>query len=270
MDASAQSSAMVVLVGVDGSSNSERAIAVAAQLGRALDAEVVAVHAVGLITEIDGVPVPGESYREAIEGRVREQWCARLAADAALRWRAEIEFGDTVVVSGCGPLGLGMVAAARLRNPGCLVALDVVDSRLDVAKQCGADVVLNPAKDDVIAEMLKMTDGYGCDVYIEAAGHPASVVQGLHMIRKLGTFVEFSVMREPVTADWTIIGDTKELNIHGSHLGPYCYPLAIDMLVKRQVPVGSIVTHQLPLAEYQQGLDLVYSARDSLKVMLVP
>ena len=52
------------------------------------------------------------------------------------------------------------------------------------------------------------------------------------MIRKLGTFVEFSVMREPVTVDWTIIGDTKELNIHGSHLGPYCYPIAIDMLAR--------------------------------------
>ncbi len=60
-----------------------------------------------------------------------------------------------------------------------------------------------------------MTDGYGCDVYIEATGHPAAVEQGLNMIRKLGTFVEFSVMREKVTADWTIIGDSKELNVHG-------------------------------------------------------
>ena len=184
--------------------------------------------------------------------------------------RAEIDFGDTVVVSGCGPLGLGMVAAARLRNPGCLIALDVVDSRLDVARQCGADLVFNPAQTDVIDEVLALTDGYGCDVYMEVAGHPSSVAQGLHMVRKLGTFVEFSVMREPVTVDWTIIGDTKELNIHGSHLGPYCYPVAIDMLVKKQVPVGSIVTHQLPLEDYQAGLDMVHSAQDSIKVMLVP
>ena len=67
------------------------------------------------------------------------------------------------------------------------------------------------------------------------------------MIRKLGTFVEFSVMREPVTVDWTIIGDTKELNIHGSHLGPYCYPVAIKMLEERRLPMDRIVTHQLPL-----------------------
>mgnify|MGYP006170155189 CR=1 FL=1 len=62
---------------------------------------------------------------------------------------------------------------------------------------------------------------------IEATGHPSGVTQGLQMIRKLGTFVEFSVFNEPVTVNWTIIGDTKELNIHGSHLGPYCYPKTI-------------------------------------------
>jgi len=185
--------------------------------------------------------------------------------------RGEIEFGDTVVVAGCGSLGLGMVAAARLKNPGCLVAIDLLDFRLSVVKECGADVLLNPARVDVTQEVLELTDGYGCDVYIEATGHPGGVVQGLHMIRKLGTFVEFSVMGEPVTVDWTIIGDTKELNIHGAHLGPYCYPLAMEMLVKGQVPVDSIVTHQLPLEDYAEGFDLMLTgAQESIKVMLVP
>jgi len=60
--------------------------------------------------------------------------------------RGEIELGDTVVVSGCGPLGLGMIAAARLKNPGCLIALDLQASRLQVARKCGADLMLNPHK----------------------------------------------------------------------------------------------------------------------------
>ena len=153
--------------------------------------------------------------------------------------RGNIELGDCVVVSGCGPLGLGMVAAARLKNPGCLIALDMVPSRLEIARACGADVVLNPAKVDVVEEIRKMTQGYGCDVYIEATGHPQSVIQGLQMIRRLGTFVEFSVFGEPTTVDWTVIGDTKELNIHGAHLSPFTYPLAIDMLLKGQVPAGN-------------------------------
>ena len=184
--------------------------------------------------------------------------------------RGEIELGDTVVIAGCGALGLGMVATARLKSPGCLIAIDMIDARLEVARKCGADVLLNPSKVDVIDEVLRLTDGYGCDVYIEATGHPAGVEQGLHMIRKLGTFVEFSVLGHPVTVDWTIIGDTKELNIHGAHLGPYTYPLAIDMLVKGQVPVGDIVTHQLDLSAYVQGINQVIGGQDSIKVMLIP
>ena len=184
--------------------------------------------------------------------------------------RGEIEFGDTVVIAGCGPLGLGMVAAARLKNPGCLIALDLRDARLEIARHCGADLTLNPAKVDVVEEIRRMTDGYGCDVYIEATGAPQSVSQGLQMIRKLGTFVEFSVMSKPAAVDWTIIGDEKELTIHGSHLGPYCYPLAIDMLVKEQIPVGEIVTHQLPLTEFERAIELAVSGEDAIKIMLIP
>jgi len=184
--------------------------------------------------------------------------------------RGDIKQGDLVVVAGCGPLGLGMVAAACLKKPGTLVALDLNDHRLDVAKACGADLCLNPSKVDIVAEILKMTDGYGCDVYIEATGQPSGVTQGLQMIRKLGTFVEFSVLRDLVTADWTIIGDQKELNLLGAHLGPYCYPRAIDMLQKGLLPVDRIVTHQVPLATFNESMAMVKSAEKSIKVALKP
>lgn len=184
--------------------------------------------------------------------------------------RANIELGDTVVIAGCGPLGLGMVATARLKNPGLLIALDLKENRLEVAKKAGADLVMNPDKVDVVDEVRKLTGGYGCDIYIEATGQPRGVIQGLHMIRRLGTFVEFSVLRDLVTVDWTIIGDTKELDILGAHLGPYCYPLAMDMLVKGQVPVDEIVTHAFPLDAYQTSLDMVHEAEVSIKVMLEP
>jgi erythritol/L-threitol dehydrogenase len=184
--------------------------------------------------------------------------------------RGEIELGDVVVIAGAGPLGLGMIAAARMKSPGLLIAVDLDDGRLDLAKACGADMGINPRSEDAIARVQALTGGYGCDVYIEATGHPSAVEQGLHMIRKLGTFVEFSVMREPVTVDWTIIGDTKELNIHGAHLGPYCYPIAIDMIQRGLLPMERIVTHELPLAAFQEGIDLVGAGDRSVKVTLTP
>jgi threonine dehydrogenase-like Zn-dependent dehydrogenase len=184
--------------------------------------------------------------------------------------RGEIELGDTVVIAGCGPLGLGMVAAARLKSPGLLVALDLQPRRLGLALKCGADLVLNPLEVDVIAEVRRLTGGYGCDVYIEATGQPQGVIQGLHMIRRLGTFVEFSVFQEPTTVDLTIVGDTKELNIHGAHLGPYCYPLAIDMISKGLLPMDEIVSHQFPLDRFEDAFALVKEGKESIKVMLKP
>jgi len=181
--------------------------------------------------------VPKElSFREAV-------FIEPLSCSIHAVQRADIELGDVVVVSGCGPLGLGIVCAAKLKSPRILIAVDMFDWKLDIAKKCGADIVLNPSKIDVVAEIKRLTEGYGCDRYIEASGHPSSVTQGLLAIRKMGTFVEFSVFGHETTVDWTIIGDTKELDIHGSHLGPHCYPIAIDMLMKKQVPIKDIVTH---------------------------
>lgn len=184
--------------------------------------------------------------------------------------RAQIELGDTVVISGAGTLGLGMVGAAKKSGVGTLIVLDLFDSRMKLAKQFGADIVLNPKDVDVVKEIKQMTDGYGCDIYIEATGHPKSVEQGLSMIRKLGRFVEFSVFKDPVTVDWSIISDRKELDVLGSHLGPYCYPLVIDGIAKGDFPTDGVVTHKLPLEKYLEGFDLMKRGGDSLKVILIP
>jgi threonine dehydrogenase-like Zn-dependent dehydrogenase len=73
-----------------------------------------------------------------------------------------------------------------------------------------------------------------------------------------------------VAVDWSIIGDAKELDIHGAHLGPYCYPKAIRYIHDGTIAADRIVTHGLPLAEFQRGLDLVHDQGASLKVVLVP
>ncbi len=184
--------------------------------------------------------------------------------------RGSIELGDVVVIAGAGTLGLGMVGAAKLKTPGTLVVLDMLDYRLQIAKRLGADIVINPSRQDAVERVLSLTEGYGCDVYIEATGHPSGVVQGLHMIRKLGTFVEFSLMREPVTVDWTIIGDAKELNIRGAHLSPYTYPLAIDCISRGLIDVEPIVTHTMPLERFEEAFQKVVDAKDSVKVLLTP
>ncbi len=184
--------------------------------------------------------------------------------------RSGMALGDIVVIAGAGTLGLGMAAAARLRNPARLIVLDRFDHRLSVARGLGADVVINVGTTDPWSVIGPMTDGYGCDVYIEATGHPDAVNSGLRWLRKGGTFVEFSVMARETSTDWTIIGDAKELNIHGAHLGPGCYQKVIHYLAAGLLATTGIVTHRLPLGDFAQAFELVHDGRSSIKVLLLP
>jgi threonine dehydrogenase-like Zn-dependent dehydrogenase len=184
--------------------------------------------------------------------------------------RADIQFEDVVVVAGCGPIGLGMIAGAKSKNPKLVIALDMAQDKLDLALECGADLTINIGSEDAVARVKEMTDGYGADVYIEGTGHPSAVAQGLNLLRKLGTYVEYSVFGSDVTVDWSIISDDKELDVRGAHLGPHCWPAAIRMIESGRLPMDKICTHQLPLADFQQGLDLVASGKESIKVSLIP
>ena len=129
--------------------------------------------------------------------------------------------------------------------------------------------MIDPASEDAAAIVRGLTGGYGCDVYIEATGSPSGAVQGLELIRKLGRFVEFSVFGKDTTADWSIIGDRKELDIRGAHLGPYCYPIAIDLLRRGLVTSDGIVTHAYPLERWAEAIAMADSL-DSIKVLLKP
>lgn len=184
--------------------------------------------------------------------------------------RAGITFDDVVVVAGCGPIGLGMVAGARAKSPAHVIALDMAPEKLLLARECGADIVINIRDEDAQAIVMDLTDGYGADVYLEGTGHPSAVPQGLNLLRKLGTYVEYGVFGSDVSVDWSIISDDKELDVRGAHLGPHCWPAAIRMLESGILPMDKICTHQLPLSDFQKGLDLVASGTESVKVSLIP
>ncbi len=189
--------------------------------------------------------------------------CSKHAVD-----RAQIRNDDVVVISGAGTLGLGMITYARMQNPTKLIVLDMVDKRLEKAKEFGADIVMNPGKEDAVAKILELTDGYGCDIYIEATGHPSSVVQGLNMIRKLGRFVEFSVFGEPTTVDWSIIGDRKELDVLGSHLSPYCYPFVIENILNGNLKTNGLITKTFTIKEWETAFDYASGKYGDFKVAI--
>ena len=99
---------------------------------------------------------------------------------------ADIGLDDAVVIAGLGAIGMGMLQVARLKTPRLLIGLDLDTGLLRIAQELGADHVFNPARDDVGAEIQALTEGRGCDIYIEASGSPRSVQTGLDALRKAG------------------------------------------------------------------------------------
>lgn len=132
-----------VVVGVDGSANAQRALGVAADLARRLDVDLVVLHALGLMTVIEGRHVPSEGHRDDIERLLRNEWCRSLQRDPSLRWRAEIVYGSPAAVllgQGTG-LGASLVVVGS-RGVGDELALGSTSHH--VVHHCDRPVVVVP------------------------------------------------------------------------------------------------------------------------------
>lgn len=184
--------------------------------------------------------------------------------------RANIKHTDVVVISGLGCIGLGMVTIAKKHAPKLIIGLDLRQNRLDKAIEFGADYVFNPTECNAVDEIKKLTDGYGCNVYIEASGSEKSVSQGLDAVCNLGTYVQFGIFADKIMADWNIIGDTKEINVYGSHLGAHCYKAVIDGMIDGSIRTDGIVTHKYKLDDWKEAFEAAEKDPDAIKVSIVP
>jgi nucleotide-binding universal stress UspA family protein len=135
-----------VIVGVDGSTNAQRALRVAAEIARRFDLDLAVFHAVGLMTVIDGRHVPSEGRRDDLERLLRLEWCASLAGDRDLRWRAELVDGspaDVLMKMGDGLDAAFVVVGSR--GTGDELALGSTSHH--VVHHCNRPVVVVPPAD---------------------------------------------------------------------------------------------------------------------------
>jgi threonine dehydrogenase-like Zn-dependent dehydrogenase len=183
--------------------------------------------------------------------------------------RAQIQHTDVVVIAGLGAIGTSMVNLVNLKLPQLVIGIDVRENRLEMGKQYGADVVLNPLECDVEEEIKKRTNGLGCDVYIEASGSSRSVAQGLNSLKNHGRYIQMGVFAEEVKADWNIIGDGKELTIIGSHLSGRTYHAVIKGIAAGEIRTEGLISHQFPLSDWKAAFEKTESI-DAMKIMLIP
>lgn len=169
--------------------------------------------------------------------------------------RANIQFDDVVVVAGAGPIGMGMIQAAKLKTPRKLILVNPGKAKQDAALTLGADLAFAP-DDPALSEAIKdLTDGRGCDVFLEASGQTTAFQHGLELIRKAGRIVVFGVYKEKAKVDLNIFGEFKELNILGGHLAPFTYPTALDLMARGLIDGDACVTHRYGLEDFEAALD---------------
>jgi len=184
--------------------------------------------------------------------------------------RAHVRHTDVVVVAGLGMIGCAITNIIRLSLPRLIIGIDGNSERLKFAKSFGAEVVLNPDECDVPAEIYNLTHGLGCDVYIDASGHPASAMQGLSSLRNHGRFVQIGQYPGDVTANWNLIGDGKELTVVGSHLSAFCYPPVIKGIENGLLRTEGLISHTFALKDWRAGFEYPKINKGAMKIMLAP
>jgi threonine 3-dehydrogenase len=177
--------------------------------------------------------------------------------------------GHSVLVTGCGPTGLFAIAVARTAGASCIIATDVSDYRLELARRVGAHLAFDPTRESTDA-LFDLTHGEGVDAALEMSGQPAAIELCLRAVKNAGRVVFFGIPTQPVTLDLARQVIFKGLRLHGitgRRLFDTWYRLG--GLFRAGLDIRPIVTHTFPLEEFERGFELIRSGRCG-KVVLKP
>jgi alcohol dehydrogenase len=180
-----------------------------------------------------------------------------------------VQPGDVVAVVGAGPIGLSAIMGARLFSPSHVVAIDLTDSRLDAAKQFGADVTVNNSREDALGAVHELTGGLGADVSIEAVGLPAAFELAAQLARPGGHIANIGVHGEPATLHLEDLW-TRDVTITTGLVDTYSTPTLLRLISGQQIDAGRFVTHRFVLDEFEEAYDVFAHPGDTgaLKVVL--
>jgi len=182
--------------------------------------------------------------------------------------------GSSVIVLGVGPIGLLAVAMAKYSGAATVFAVDLLDSRLQLARDMGADVLVNAGQtslEERVQSVREQTEGMGCDVLIETAGVPAVFAEGLQYLRRGGVYLEIGHFTDPGGVEVHPHAICRgEFTIHGTFgYPPMMFKPALSFLRDTQAPVEELVTHTLKLEDIVQALKLAGTA-GTCKVLIAP
>ena len=179
--------------------------------------------------------------------------------------------GRKVAVFGCGPIGLMSIGLAKAMGAAKVIAIDVQDYRINLAKKMGADVVLNGKEVDVKKEIDDITEGKGIDVFLEMSGSPIAIQQGFETLRMGGDVALLGLPPKDVTIDWSnyfVLKAPKIYGIAGRKMYETWY-MTTSFLKNKLIDVNPLITHKFKLAEFEEAMQTALSG-EAGKVVLTP
>ena len=174
------------------------------------------------------------------------------------------------VVVGAGIIGLLVIQTLRTAGCGSIIAVDLEPERLELARQLGAEIGLNPDGDDVVSRIKQMTGDRGVDVAFDAVGINTSLKTALGSLRQGGALTLIGNLKPQVELPLQSVV-TGEITIHGSCASRGDYPACLDMIARGAINVDALISATAPLADGARWFERLYRKDKGLiKVVLMP
>ena len=218
------------------------------------------------------------AFREALICEASQ--CVRVAGDVAMSSIALTEpfsvclhaisrvgslVGRRVLVTGCGPIGVLAVAAARFHEAAMIVATDIVDQPLAVARALGADVAINSAANAAWTAPYAVEKGT-FDVVIECSGNERALRAGLEVVRPRGIVLQLGLGGD-ISVPLNLV-TSKEISLQGSFRFHSEFALAAKLISERRVDLAAVVSGTYPIARAQEAFEIAGDRTRSMKVQL--
>ncbi len=232
--------------------------------------KIFGVHTDGCFSEYAKLP---EKCAYVIDKKIDRKVGAMMEPiGVGVRAISEAEvFGKNLVVIGCGPIGLLTIATAKTAGAAKIISTDISSSRLNLSKQIGADITLNPLKDDVIKYVLNETNQVGTDIIIDSSGSVPAIIDGFKYLRKGGVVILAGLPSEKAEIDLSVDVVFKEariMGIHGRRMDDTWTKMK-SLLENNKLNVIEVVSHEMPLSEFETAFDLLKKGEGS-KIILLP
>ncbi|SFU85616.1 zinc-dependent alcohol dehydrogenase family protein [Xenorhabdus koppenhoeferi] len=180
-----------------------------------------------------------------------------------------VQPGHTIALIGAGPVGLSALLASQFYSPAHIIMIDTDDNRLHVAQQFGANTIINPARQNVVAEIQKITDGIGVDVAIECVGIPATFKICQDIITAGGYIANVGVHGKSVELHLEELW-IKNITITTGLVNTSSTPMLLKSVQSGKISPEKLVTHRYLLSEIETAYEVFSNAAQekALKIVL--